>query len=67
MPKHQHSTKKIRGKLRSKVTMRHGEIISLCRCWHSKNFPVCDGSHKDINDERGPVIINTDCDSDFLT
>lgn len=65
MPEHHVSTKILKGKKRATVTMRRGEVISLCRCWHSKNFPLCDGSHKDLTDDKGPVTITTDCDKDF--
>ncbi|XP_055499887.1 CDGSH iron-sulfur domain-containing protein 2 [Leucoraja erinacea] len=34
---------------------------AYCRCWRSKTFPVCDGSHKKHNDltgdNVGPLII----------
>ena len=66
MPEHQYSTSKTRGKIRTRVTLKHGEVISLCRCWHSKNFPLCDSSHKDLGDEKGPVVIRTNCEDDFV-
>ena len=66
MPKHQYSTSEVRGKIRTRVTLKRGEVISLCRCWHSKNFPLCDSSHKNFTDEKGPVVIQTDCEVNFL-
>jgi len=65
MPNHKHITKKQGGHIRSTVTMRRGEVIALCRCWQSENFPLCDGSHKYNEDEKGPVVILTDCSADF--
>jgi CDGSH-type Zn-finger protein len=65
MPKHQHTTTHQSGHIRTSVTMRRGEVISLCRCWQSKNFPLCDGSHKYIEGEKGPVVIDVKCESDF--
>jgi len=65
MPDHQHSTQILNGHIRTKVTLRQGEVISLCRCWQSKNFPLCDGSHKNADDEKGPVMIFSDCDENF--
>ncbi len=44
-----------------------GDIVSsdrknlFCRCWESKTFPYCDGSHakhnKRTGDNTGPLII----------
>lgn len=66
MPDHKFSTRKVKGNIRTHVTMQRGEVISLCRCWQSKNFPLCDSSHKDLEDEKGPITISTDCDHSFL-
>merc|ERR1712168_1571408 len=38
-----------------------GETTAFCRCWRSKKFPYCDGSHnaynKETGDNTGPVVI----------
>merc|ERR1712002_168336 len=38
--------------------------VVLCRCWKTKNYPYCDGSHvahnKEAGDNIGPVIIKKD-------
>ncbi|CAH0552780.1 unnamed protein product [Brassicogethes aeneus] len=37
------------------------EKAAFCRCWKSKNWPYCDGSHanhnKETGDNVGPVVI----------
>ncbi len=66
MPKHKFITKKQSGQIRTTITMRRGEAIALCRCWQSDKFPLCNGYHKQIEDDKGPVVILTDCDTDFL-
>lgn len=34
---------------------------AYCRCWRSKTFPMCDGSHaafnKETGDNTGPLVI----------
>ncbi|KAB0361371.1 hypothetical protein FD754_005527 [Muntiacus muntjak] len=38
-----------------------GDKAVYCRCWRSKKFPLCDGSHTKHNEESGdnvgPLII----------
>ncbi|KAL1231249.1 CDGSH iron-sulfur domain-containing protein 2 -like protein A [Trichinella pseudospiralis] len=37
------------------------DLKAYCRCWRSKSFPFCDGSHTDHNintgDNVGPLIV----------
>jgi len=37
------------------------EKAAFCRCWQSRNWPYCDGSHgnhnKETGDNLGPVIV----------
>lgn len=36
-------------------------VVAYCRCWRSKTFPYCDGSHVKHNestgDNTGPLVI----------
>ncbi|PAA83174.1 hypothetical protein BOX15_Mlig029580g1, partial [Macrostomum lignano] len=38
-----------------------GDKVCMCRCWRSKQFPYCDGTHnqhnKDTGDNVGPLIV----------
>ncbi len=38
------------------VKMTPDEKVALCRCFASKKFPFCDGSHKQ-HPGKGPVIV----------
>ena len=42
---------------RDHLNIEVGKIISLCRCWKSKKFPYCDGSHNISQNNQGPVVI----------
>lgn len=39
---------------------KNGKLV-MCRCWRSKKFPYCDGSHvahnKKTGDNVGPLIV----------
>lgn len=54
MPKHQTTAEKVHGHIRTQVTLRKGEVVSLCRCWQSKHSPICDGTHNHLDTEYGP-------------
>lgn len=38
------------------VTLKPGEKVALCRCYGSKKFPFCDGTHKQ-HPGKGPAIV----------
>ncbi|MES1914177.1 MAG: hypothetical protein MHM6MM_006285 [Cercozoa sp. M6MM] len=33
-----------------------GDKVSLCQCGHSKKFPFCDGSHRQVNEAEGTDV-----------
>jgi len=59
-------TKEKNGYLKTWVTLEPGEKISLCRCWKSKTFPLCDHSHK-LEGTQGPVSITVRSEKDPLS
>ncbi|MDB2592101.1 CDGSH iron-sulfur domain-containing protein [Gammaproteobacteria bacterium] len=43
---------------RHNLTLGKNEKVAICRCWASKNFPYCDGSHRQLK-QVGPIIIES--------
>ncbi|MCS7220390.1 MAG: CDGSH iron-sulfur domain-containing protein [Anaerolineae bacterium] len=52
----EHSTEERNGHPRTTVRLQPGERVALCRCFGSKQFPFCDGTHRE-HPGRGPVIV----------
>lgn len=46
---------------RHEIQIKPGERLSICRCWRSQKFPLCDGAHKAYcagsKDMVGPAVI----------
>lgn len=45
------------------VKLRSGEKVALCRCFGSKQFPFCDGTHKQ-HPGKGPAIVEVVSDEE---
>mmetsp|Transcript_13066 Transcript_13066/g.36760 ORF Transcript_13066/g.36760 Transcript_13066/m.36760 type:complete len:511 (+) Transcript_13066:286-1818(+) len=48
--------------------VNEGGVVSICRCYHSKKFPLCDGSHMKHNETTGdnvaPAVIKSGLPAD---
>ncbi|WP_324717925.1 CDGSH iron-sulfur domain-containing protein [Carboxydochorda subterranea] len=51
-----YTTEERNGHPRTTVKLEPGERVALCRCFQSKKFPLCDGTHRDVPG-KGPVIV----------
>ena len=36
-----------------RVDLKAGKKYAICSCGHSKIFPYCDHSHRELNEEKG--------------
>jgi len=45
------------GHLRTIVELEPGEQVSLCCCWKSAKFPLCDGTPKQLEGNVGPARV----------
>ncbi len=52
----EYSTEERNGHPRTTVRLDPGEKVALCRCFGSKKFPLCDGTHRE-HPGKGPVIV----------
>ncbi|MDC3181019.1 CDGSH iron-sulfur domain-containing protein [Gammaproteobacteria bacterium] len=39
------------------IKIKSGERIVLCRCFMSEKLPYCDGSHRKLKLDKGPIIV----------
>jgi len=47
------------GHVRHMVALKSGETVVLCRCQQSKEYPLCDGTHRTLENTIGPAIVST--------
>lgn len=45
------------GRVRHVIQAKPGEQFMLCRCFGSKEYPFCDGTHKSMPYNVGPAVI----------
>ncbi|MCP8352295.1 CDGSH iron-sulfur domain-containing protein [Candidatus Synchoanobacter obligatus] len=48
--------------IKDHLSLKPGDKVALCRCWQSKRFPLCDGSHRKLNTTQGPIIVEAKSD-----
>lgn len=48
----------IKNARRDEIILGTDEKVALCRCWQSKKFPYCDGSHRELDLHKGPVTVS---------
>ena len=53
----EHKTELIKGHKITSATLIPGEKVAFCRCFQSKMFPFCDGTHRTLDSEVGPLKI----------
>ena len=53
-----HETINANGHLRTTVVLKPGDKVALCRCLQSKKFPFCDGTHRQVEGNFGPVLVD---------
>jgi CDGSH-type Zn-finger protein len=53
-----HQTIDRMGHLRTAIELEPGEKVALCRCFKSGDFPFCDGTHKTLESNVGPVVVS---------
>lgn len=45
------------GHIRTTIKIHVGERVKLCRCQKSLIYPFCDETHKHLDTDAGPVVI----------